>query len=147
MTAPLQHTEKAIAAEVFLARWLTPIITTSPAAAAIGPKRWGTGMVLPYRTVRRITGSRTADADYPVMRVDTLAATYSDAAREGDRTDSRVMVLVEYPGWGTVMPDGSTAYCEWAEISDVAHEEAYGAETVVTRFVSEYRFGISFVPA
>lgn len=147
MTAPLQSSRKAIPAEVFLSRWLLPIITTSPAAAAIGSKRWGTGMVLPYRTVRRITGHRTVDGDYPVMFVDTFAATYSDAAREADRTDSRVQVLVDYPGWATTMPDGSRAFCEWAEISAAAHEEPYGAETVVTRFVSEYRFGLSFVAA
>jgi hypothetical protein len=147
MTAPLQHDLKAVNAEVFLSAWLLPLIATTPASEAIGSKRWAAGMVLPYRTVRRITGMRTIDADLPMMRVDTLAASYTDAAREADRTDSRVMVLVNNPEWGIPMPDGSTAFCEWAEISAAAHEEPYAAQSVVTRFVSEYRFGLSFVTA
>ena len=76
-----------------------------------------------------------------------VAGTGTDAAREADRTDERFQMLVEYPGWNTVMADGRVAHCDWAEIVSAAHEEPYGAESVVTRFVSEYRLGISRVSA
>lgn len=146
MTAPLQHDEKAINAEVFVRNWLLPITT----AAAIGSKLWTAStpaMPLPYRAVRRVAGSRTTDGDYPLVRVHTFAATYSAAATEADRTDSRMMVLADYPGWDTTLPTIGVAHCDWIEIVEAAYEVPYAAESVVTRFVSEYRFGISFVPA
>ncbi len=137
MTAPLQSSSlKALDAEVFLIAWLRPLATS---ATAIGTKRWTTGLPFPYRTVKRVTGPRTQDQDLPVIWVDTFAATYGDAAREAGRTDERMQTLVDYPGWDTVLPDGRVAHCDWAEISEVAHEEPYAAESVVTRFASEYR--------
>lgn len=150
MTAPLQSEYKATNAEVFLRAWLLAIVTTSPAAAGVGSKLWTPGatpaMPLPYRAVRRITGHRTRDADYPLIRVHTFASTYSLAAVEADKTDSRVQVLVDYPGWPTTLTGGVVAHCEWAEITEAAYEVPYGAETVVTRFVSEYRLGVSLAP-
>jgi hypothetical protein len=150
VTAPLQSEYKATNAEVFLRAWLLPIVTTSPSAAGVGSKLWTPSatpvMPLPYRAVRRVTGPRTRDGDYPLMRVHTFASTYSLAAVEADKTDSRVQVLVDYPGWPTTLT-GGVVYCEWAEITEAAYEEPYGAESVCIRFVSEYRFGLSFTPA
>jgi len=45
------------------------------------------------------------------------------------------------------LSDGRVVHCDWVEIIAAAHEEPYSAESVVTRFVSEYRLGLSFVPA
>lgn len=149
MTAPLQADYKALSAEAFLIAWLKPLVTGSAASTSIGSKRWAVTsptMPLPYRTVHRVTGPRDSDGDYPTIWVDTLAGTYTAAAQEADRTDARFQVLVDNPTWGITLPDGRVAHCDWAEITAAAHEEAYGAETVVTRFVSEYRLCISLVP-
>ncbi|MCG7596358.1 hypothetical protein [Mycobacterium sp. PSTR-4-N] len=143
MTAPLQAEYKALPAEVFLRLWLLPI--TVP--ASIGSKMWATGLPKPYRTVRRISGPRTDYSDTPLMWVHTFGKDYTEAATEADRTDARLQVLVDYPGYSVTMPDGRIATCEWCEITSAAHEEDYSAESVVTRFVSEARFGFSFVPA
>lgn len=147
MTAPLQHDLAAIPAEVFLRAWLLPIVTTSPATAGIGSKLWATGLPKPYRAVRRIAGPLTPYGDEPLMRVHTFDVDYTKAATEAAKTDSRVLVLVDYPGWSTTLPDGRVVHCDWAEITEAAHEESYGAESVVTRFVSEYRFGFSLIRA
>lgn len=143
MTAPQQLSTTSINAVAFLTAWYLPITTP----AAIGAKMWATGLPKPYRAVQRISGARTVDSDQPLIWVHTFGVTYSDAAREADRTDERFQMLVEYPGWNTVMADGRVAHCDWAEIVSAAHEEPYGAESVVTRFVSEYRLGISRVSA
>ncbi len=147
MTAPLKPDTTAVNAEVFLRAWLLPIVTTSPAAAAIGSKMWATGLPKPYRAIRRVTGPQEMYCDEPVMHVHTFGADYSSASVAASATDDRVRVLVEFPGWGTTLPNGRIVHCDWAEIIAAAHEESYGAESVVTRFVSEYRFGLSFVAA
>lgn len=147
MTAPLQHDLEAIAAEAFFRSWLLPIVTTSPAAAGVGSKLWTTGLPKPYRAVRRISGHRTEDTDYPLMRIHTFGADYTSAAHAAAATDDRIWQLVNYPGWDTVLPDGRVAHCDWVEMPEAAHEEPYAAETVVTRFVSELRACISLVPA
>lgn len=152
MTAPLEPDLTAVNAEVFLRAWLLPIVTTTPAAAAIGSKLWATGLPKPYRAVRRVTGPQTLYSDEPVMHVHTFGADpssrdhYTHAAIAATATDDRVRVLMEYPGWGTTLPDGRVVQCDWVEIVAAAHEEPYSAESVVTRFVSEYRLGLSFVP-
>jgi len=146
MTAPLQHSLKAINAEAFLRAWLLPIVTTSPAAAGVGWKLWNTTCPKPYRAVRRISGPRTLYSDEPLMRVHTFGADQPEAAREADETDSRVQVLVDYPGWNTTV-SGVVVHCDWAEITEAAYEQPYGAESAVMRYVSEYRFGISLTPA
>jgi len=147
MSAPLKPDLTAVNAEVFMRAWLLPIVTTSPAAAGIGSKLWATGLPKPYRAVRRVTGPQTEYTDEPVMHVHTFGADYSSAAAAAMATDDRVRVLVEYPGWGTTLSDGRVVHCDWVEIIAAAHEEPYSAEAVVTRFVSEYRLGLSFVPA
>lgn len=147
MTAPLKPELKAINAEVWLRAWLLPIVTTTPAAAAIGSKLWATGLPKPYRAVQRISGAQTEYADEPLMWVHTFGADYTTAATAATDTDDRVRVLLEYPGWGTTLPDGRIVHCDWAEIVSAAHWEAYSAGSVVERFVSEYRFGLSFVRA
>ncbi len=143
MTAPLQSAYKAVDPIAFGISYFRPL----GAADAIAAKRWAAGMVMPYRWVSVVVDPRTMHASWPVVRVHTLAATFTDAAREGARTDNRAQVLVDYPGHDTVMPDGSVAHCFFAEILEAAHEEPYAAETVATRFVSEYRFGFSLVAA
>lgn len=147
MTAPLKPDTSAVNAEVWLRVWLLPIVTTSPASAAIGSKMWATGLPKPYRALRRVTGPQTEYSDEPVMHVHTFGADYPSASAAASATDDRVRVLVEYPGWGATLPDGRIVHCDWAEIIAAAHEEPYSAESVVTRFVSEYRFGLSFTPA
>ena len=147
MTAPTQHDEKWVAAEVWLQRYLSPLVSVTPWQTALGSKLWATGMPKPYRAVRRITGPRDEFTDEPVMRVHTFDATYTGAAIEAARNDDMIVELVRYPGWAVTMPDSSVVRCEWAEITEAAHEEDYGAESVVTRFVSEYRFGFSDIPA
>lgn len=147
MSAPLTLGETFVPAEVWLARYLSPLAAVTPWQRVIASQMWTAGAPKPYRAVRRITGPRTVYSDEPVMRVHTFADTYSAAAFEAGRTDDIVLVLVDYPGWGTTMPDGRIVQCDWAEIVEAAHEEPYAASSVVTRFVSEYRFGLSSAPS
>ena len=93
---------------------------------------WATGLPKPYRAVQRISGPHRRQRPAADLRTRS-GATYTEAAREADRTDERFQMLVEYPGWNTVMADGRVAHCDWAEIVSAAHEEPYGAESVVTR--------------
>jgi hypothetical protein len=148
MTAPLQSDYKALNAVGFLIAWYRPLAATP---GSLGAKLWTTGQPKPYRAITRVTGGRTDDADYPTLRIhtfiDSAANSYSAGMAEVDKTDERAMQLVHFPGYDTVMPDGSVAQCEWAELTEAAHEEDYGAESVVLRFVSELKLGISFVPA
>ena len=147
MTAPLKPDTNSVPAEVWLRAWLLPIVTTSPAAAAVGSKLWATGLPKPYRALRRVTGPQTEYSDEPVMHAHTFGADYASTSAAATATDDRVRVLVEYPNWTVALSDGRLVTCDWAEIIAAAHEEPYSAESVVTRFVSEYRFGLSFTPA
>ncbi len=144
MTTPDHLDVSQVPAEVFLR---ARMVLTADGPGSVGSKLWTAGMPLPYRTVRRLAGPLTPYGDEPLMRVHTFAATYSAAATEAAKTDANILTLVDYPGWGTTLPSGLVVHCDWAEITEAAHEEPYGAESVVTRFVSEYRFSISLVPA
>lgn len=144
MTTPDHLDESQVPAEVFLR---ARMLLTAAGPGSVGAKLWVAGMPLPYRTVRRIAGPLNPYGDEPLMRVHTFAATYTEAATEAAKTDANILTLVNYPGWGTTLPNGLVVTCDWAEITDAAHEEPYGAESVVTRFVSEYRFSLSLVPA
>lgn len=153
MTAPaVEPDTEFIPAEIFLRAWLLPIVTTTPAAAGVGSALWKpltaplTPMPKPYRAVRRISGPQTEYSDEPLMWVHSFGATYGAAAQAGGETDRRVLELVKYPGWSTVLSDGRVVHCDWAEIVSAAHHEPYGAESVIDRFVSEYRFGLSLTP-
>ena len=142
MTAPLQHDQTVVPAEVFLRSWLLPIAAT---AGAVGSKLWATGLPVPYRAVRRISGALTLDSDEPLMRVHTFGATYSAASIEAAKTDSRLLVLADYPGWSAPLSSGTRVSCDWVECTEAAIEQPYSAESVVTRFVSEFRLGITLV--
>ncbi|SBS73775.1 hypothetical protein MHPYR_180055 [uncultured Mycobacterium sp.] len=148
MTAPLTADYKAINAVSFAIAWYRPIAAT---AGSLGAKLWVAGQPKPYRAITRVTGGRTDDTDYPTLRIhtfiDSAANSYSAGMAEVDKTDARALQLVHNPGLDTVMPDGSVAHCDWAELTEAAHEEDYGAESVVLRFVSELKLGISLVPA
>jgi len=144
VTQPTSLDVSQVPAEWFLRARLLPIAS---GPGAVGSQLWKTGLPLPYRSVRRIAGALTPYGDEPLMRVHTFGADYTTAQSEAAKTDASILVLVEYPGWGTTLPDGRVVHCDWAEITEAAHEEPYGAESVVTRFVSEYRFGLSLVPA
>jgi len=146
MTAPLKPDLVSVNAEVFLRAWLLPIVTTTPPEAAIGSKMWATGLPKPYRAVRRVTGPQTEYSDEPTMHVHSFGSSYGEAATAAQATDDRMRVLVGYPGWGVTV-GGRVVHCDWAEIVAAAHEESYGAESVVTRFVSEYKLGLSFIRA
>lgn len=144
MTAPLKAEYVPVDDIAFAIAFFRPLALSANHIAA---KRWGTGMPLPYRFITRVGGGRDEQADYPVLRIHTLAATWPDAKRAGNDTDNRAQVLVDYPGWSVTLPNGVVAHCEWAEITESAHEEPYAAETVATRFVSEMRLCLPFVPA
>lgn len=144
MTQPVHLDETQVPAEVFLR---ARMMLTDPTPGAVGSALWSSKLPVPYRACRRIAGPLTPYGDEPLMRVHTFAATYSEAATEAAKTDANILTLVNYPGWATTLPNGLVVNCDWAEITDAAHEEPYGAESVVTRFVSEYRFSLSLVPA
>lgn len=143
MTTPLAAEYKAVDPYVFGCTYFAPL----GAANAIGTQPWNRDLPKPYRWISVVSNPRTDDASWPVIRVHTLAATFSEAAREAARTDDRAQVLVDYPGWLTTLPGGQIATCFSAEILEGAHEEPYAAETVARRFVSEFRFGFALVPA
>ena len=157
MTAPLHLYEESVAAEAFLRAWLLPVVTTSPADRGVGSELWNPSaqpsMPLPYRAVRRISGPISPYSDEPLMRVHTFGAGatarqhYSAASAAARDTDNRLLVLVDYPGYSVTLSSGLVVNCDWAEITEAAHEEPYGAETVVIRFVTEIRLGMSLVPA
>lgn len=151
MTGPLHLDERTVPAEAFLRAWLLPVVGTSPAAAGIGSKLWNPAaqpaMPLPYRAVRRISGARTPYSDEPLMRVHSFGKDYPTASSESQKTDDRILVLVDYPGWSTTLSNGLVAHCDWIEITEAARHEPYGAESVVERFVTEVRLGLSFVRA
>ena len=141
MSAPLQSGYKAINPYAFAVAWFGPL----GAANAIGTKRWNVDLPKPYRWVSVPVNARGGSyVTAPIVRVHTLAGTFTDAAREADRTDNRAQVLVDYPG-RDVTVGGATVRCLYAEILDAAHEEPYAAETVAVRFVSEYRFGFTLI--
>lgn len=143
MSAPLQAEFRAIDPIAFCLSYFAPLGN----ANAIAAKRWAVGLPKPYRWVSVISNPRLERASRPVVRVHTLAETYTEAAREANRTDERAQVLVDYPGWPVTLPGGAVVRCFFAEILESAHEEPYAAESVATRFVSEYRFGLSFISA
>lgn len=156
MSAPFSLGEQVGNAEGFLRAWLLPIVGTSPVDRGVGSALWNPSaqpaMPLPYRAVRRISGAITPYSDEPLMRVHSFGAGataqqhYSAAAAAGRKTDDRLLVLVDYPGWSTTV-SGVVVTCDWAEITEGARHEPYGAETVVERFVTELRLGLSLSPA
>ena len=130
MTAPLQSEYKPIDPMIFAINWFRPL----GAANQIGAKKWSTGTGV-YRWFTIVDAPRRGYVMYPVIRAHTLVAGgsnhYSEAGAEARRTDNRAQVLVDYPGW---VPN-----LLWFAIDSSAHEEPYAAESVATRFVSEYR--------
>lgn len=148
MTAPLHLDERAASAEGFLRSWLLPIVGTTPTGRGIGSALWNPSatpaMPLPYRGIRRISGPITPYSDEPLMRVHTFGKDYPEASAEGRKTDDRLLVLVDYPGWSVTI-GGLVVQCDWAEITEAARYEPYGAETVVERFITELRLGLSLV--
>lgn len=148
MTAPLQSDYKALNAVGFLIAWYRPIAANP---ASLGAKLWVTGQPKPYRAITRVTGGQTDDADYPTLRIhtfiDAAPNSYAAGMAEVAKTDERARQLVHFPGYDNVMPDGSVAHCDWAELTEAAREEDYGAESVVLRFVSEMKLCISLIPA
>lgn len=150
MSAPFSLGEQVGNAEGFLRAWMLPIVTSSPAARGVGSALWNPAaqiaMPLPYRAVRRISGPITPYSDEPLMRVHSFGTDYSAASAAGRDTDDRLLVLVNYPGWSATV-SGVVVTCDWAEITEGARHEPYGAEAVVERFVTEVRLGLSLVPA
>lgn len=112
----------------------------------LGAKSWTTGMVLPYRMVTLIPGPSDLISSYSTVRTHTFAKTFTEANNEAWNTHRRMLVLADDPLTNVVMSDGSIANCEWLEVSEEPHEEPYAAESVVTRFVSEYHLGLHFGP-
>jgi hypothetical protein len=127
-------------AEAFVRAWLLPLATDP---ALVGSARWQAGMGLPYRSVTRLGGPSTLISDFPVVRVHTFAATYTDASREADRTHRRMLLLARDLGDVTVAL--ATANCSSVEMLTAPREEPYGAESVVRRFISEYALELRYV--
>lgn len=133
MTVPLASTYKPVDPMVFALNWFKPLGATD----AIGAKRWAAGMVMPYRWPKVIDNRRIGYVTHLSLSMNTLAATFTEAAREANRTDDRAQVLVDYTGW---VPN-----LVRAKIVSAAHEEPYAADSVATRFVSEYLFVFALV--
>lgn len=142
MTVEL-HGQAPPNAEAFVIAWLRPLAGSND---KIGARRWAAGMPLPYRAVSRVTGSGDLITDCAVVRVHTFAGTYTDASREADLTHRRMLLLAEDPLLNVTMANGKPANCEWLETTEGPREEPYGAETVVARFVAQYRLGLHFGP-
>ncbi|HOW92890.1 MAG TPA: hypothetical protein PLF91_00165 [Mycolicibacterium fallax] len=140
MTADL-YDRKVTPAEVFLRAWLIPLATDP---ALVGSQRWAAGMGLPYRMVRRLSGPTDLISDFPTVRVHTFAATYTDAAREADRTHRRMLLLArDLPD--VTVASGVVASCASCDVLTGPREEPYGAESVVVRFICEYDLELRFV--
>lgn len=132
--------------EAFVRAWLLPL-AASP--AGVGTELWNPGaqpvMPLPYRAVHRVTGSGDLITDRAVVWVHTFAATYAAASHAATDTHLRMLMLADDPLLDVSMPDGGVANCESVS-GDWPHEEPYGAEAIVRRFVSEYTIALHFIP-
>lgn len=130
-------------AESFVRAWLLPLAGDP---ALVGSARWQAGMGLPYRAVTRLGGDSDLIVDTATVRIHTFAATYTEAAREADRTHRRMLLLAENP-LADVTIAGVAASCSSLDRAIGPSEQSYGAETVVTRFISEYTLSLRFTPA
>lgn len=131
-------------AEAFVRAWLLPLAADP---SLVGSARWTAGIGLPYRAVTRLGGDSDLIADVASMRIHTFAATYTDAAREAYLTHRRMLLLAEDPLATVALPGGVVASCSSLDRAIGPAEQAYGAETVVTRFISEYTLTLRFAPA
>jgi len=131
-------------AEAFVRAWLLPLAGDP---SLVGSQRWTAGMGLPYRAVSRLGGDSDLIIDVAVLRVHTFAATYTDAAREADRTHRRMLLLGLDPLAEVTLAGGITASCSSLDRATGPAEQPYGAETVVTRFISDYTLTLRFAPA
>lgn len=126
----------------FVIAHLTPLALSDK---HIGARKWVTGNEMPYRWVTRVAGPEDDWADFPVIRTHTLARSYDEAAREADETHRRMRLLVENPQDVDMVIEGRAVDLEDCETLMAPRPEPYTAESVATRFVSEYRLVISFV--
>ena len=131
-------------AEAFVRAWLLPLATE---VSLVGSARWTAGMGLPYRAVTRLGGESDLIADTAALRVHTFAATYTEASREADRTHRRMLLLGLDPLAEVTLAGGITASCSSLDRATGPAEQPYGAETVVTRFISDYTLTLRFAPA
>lgn len=135
-------------AETFVLYHLAPLaLPGKPWQEQMAAKRWATGMPTPYRWVNDLGGPGDEFSGYPTVRLHTIAATYADAASAARAGHDRMMLLVTDPGYPVMLPNGRVADLEEAECTDLPHEEPYAAESVATRFVSEYKLALSFFAA
>ena len=148
MTEPLLHPRKPANAVAFVIAWLRPI-GTSP--LQFGSKRWSTELPLPYWMPTRVAGGGNIVSDYPVVRIHCVAATESECQRAMDRANDRMRILDEYPLTDVLMDDGSTANCEFAEMTEGPRPDpppyssliaTDAASAVVSRLVSTWSLGI-----
>lgn len=155
MSAPLLYDKAPPNSVAFMLAWLLPISATfpltfpivfDPNTMGLGAKRWEAGMPLPYRMVRVIPGPSDLITAYFRAVIHTFASTYTQAAREADKTDRRMNVLAVDPLSDITMLDGSTANCQSMSTARGPREEPYGAESVVIRFVAEYDLALGFTP-
>lgn len=112
----------------------------------LGAKRWQAGMPVPYRMVCIIPGPSDLVAAYCKVRLHTFHTDYTDCSHAADVGHRRMLVLADDPLFDVPMADGATANCTALDVTEEPHEEPYAAESVVTRFVSEYDMILGFTP-
>ena len=130
--------------EAVMVAWLTPLRRCSVTRIA--------GDELPFTLVKHVAGTENPGeglAD-PIVSVHTLCdRSYgeSEAAYEAQLTHRRMLLLAEDPLATVALPGGVVASCSSLDRAIGPAEQAYGAETVVTRFISEYTLTLRFAPA
>jgi hypothetical protein len=133
----------------FVVAHLLPLALDRPSVPVIkqlGYSRWAAGLPMPYRWVEQIPGGDDGySAAYPTVKVYTIAATKTEALREGDITYRRMLVLVRKPQTDVVMAGGLIRNCEWCETTELPYEHPYAAESVASCVVSEYQLALPFV--
>lgn len=112
----------------------------------VGAKRWTSGMPVPYWLVSGIDSDDDLISAFPIVRVHTFGATYTEASQQADKAHRRMLVIKEDPLY-TVTLSGGVAANGQVLRSKGPTWEPYGAETVVERFVAEYHLELRFTPA
>lgn len=122
---------------------LAHLLSLTDDPESLGAKRWITGMPLPYRIVQVFMGPADLITSMCKVRLHTLDRTYTACSHEADRGHSRMLVLVEDPLYDVTI-GSAVANCESMTVNQSPHEEPYAAESVVTRFISEYDLALRF---
>ena len=120
--------------------WLLPLATEVSLVGSALDR----GMGLPYRAVTRLGGESDLIADTAALRVHTFAATYTEASRKLTAPTAACCCW----GWTrwprSPWPAASPPPAPRWTARPVPPSSPTGAETVVTRFISEYTLTLRF---